>query len=202
MGPDHPLIGPNQHILAIGRFLLTYNALESVLYTFLTHYLPAPRPTQMEIFRSLHNRARVDLIKGLARQREGDPSALEHVLHLLKCFDIASENRNILAHACADGGDENGNIILRKAGGNLPENVVEYRLSLQTLTEAADGVFVLYVRAAALRILVFHHTHESPSPDVPPLSSLEKWPIPEKLSLLGQTPAHGAAPYPPPPYVG
>lgn len=196
------MLGPSAHINAIGRFVLSYNALESVLYTFLTFYLPAPRPSQAAIFRALHNRARVDLIKSLASQQEKDSHGLNLVLNLLRAFDITAENRNILVHACPGGVDGDGNIILRKLSGDSPADVVEYRLSLDTLNRHADSVLALYIKAASLRVLLFHFAHEKPDPELGPLSSYETQPLPDKLSLLGRRPSPESGPYPPPPFVG
>ena len=75
-----------EHVQAIGQILLAYNSLESVVYTYLTYYLPAPRKSQGTIFRSLHNRARVDLIKGLVDQKESDPKIRELIHHLLRAL--------------------------------------------------------------------------------------------------------------------
>jgi len=96
---------------------------------------------------------------------------------------------------------EDNEIILRKSVGDTPSDIVEYRLTLETLQETATSMVSYHLRAACFGVLMFETTVRNRKLD-PPLSSYKKWPLPSKLSLHGRRAAPEGPAFPPPPYLG
>ncbi|MDP2376139.1 hypothetical protein [Reyranella sp.] len=132
-----PKVGliPHDHTHALGEIAIRYNYIEETIAGIIGEYLPDLSADSF--LHHLHNTARLDLLRELART-DKDPKMGEHLLHAIQCVDICIENRNILLHAVFmhhgwPGGDVTA--VKRKSGGS---SKINFDLSLDLLRRTAD----------------------------------------------------------------
>lgn len=160
------LPGPSALLEAVGAFALLYNRLEVGLYSFLSFYLADKPETAMQIWISLHNRERVDLIKTMAAEYD-DEDAVEVVGHAMLHFDLCCENRNLLLHAIPFQQDEQS-VVLIKTTSKLPKQMSAYLFTLEeTRAAVLDAAASVQFQIAALGWLMWRREH--PDALYPPL---------------------------------
>jgi hypothetical protein len=98
------------------------------------------------LFHKLNNRDRVDLMSAFAKKNEQDPEIRDAILHCVLCYDICTENRNILMHSTYfDVGDA---VKLVKRASKDPTREIHFDVPLGQLRRLADetaGAFVYAV---------------------------------------------------------
>lgn len=176
-------MGPREHIHAIGMFALCFNELEIALFAFLEHYLPDNAAARVHLFASLHNQARVDLIRRLAAQ---EPDAeREAISFAMNCFGVCAENRNLLLHALP-GGEHGDKIVVYKEAVNERGFLKRYGFSLEELRSGAKATnaVALYMFALCEHLRVCRETSARPMTGPRPRPTLpQRPPQPRKLSL-------------------
>lgn len=83
---------------AIGVITINWSVAEGTLCGLIGLYLGDTEHVGPLVTTNLGNVSRCDLLKGLAQEREKNPTVLAAVLHSIHCFDINRENRNLLIH--------------------------------------------------------------------------------------------------------
>jgi len=83
----------------VGSIALLQTDLEGVLALVFDDLVNLPYGARGYLFDALHNRARVDLIQRLMEGAGLDARQEAALLYALGCFDVCTENRNILLHA-------------------------------------------------------------------------------------------------------
>jgi hypothetical protein len=186
--------GTAAQLHAVGALALYYNDLELALYGFFRRYLPASRDVRATLYSSLHNRGRMDLVMALLGQ-EAVEEMREGGKHAVACFDLCTENRNLLLHAMTyiDGPtpDDLRVTKITKVPGRVAAKFAHYSLPLEVVREAALDMRRCedYIGALLRRASV--HPGMTPWPAKPPL--------PRKLSLSRLLEAHEDGQPPPQP---
>lgn len=171
---------PRDHAHAVGVLALYYNRLELGVFAFFQRYAPGGNEAQSVLFQSLHNQQRRDFIRAIAAARETPEDAAD-VSYAMRCFDICSENRNLIMHAAPmldEGGDA---LTLWKLRREEPHMMTAYDFTLEDIRGAAVAAdqTELYVLALMryLKALEFNALTELP-PERPQRPSQ-----PRRLSL-------------------
>ncbi len=155
---------------------MLHNELASSLFVFFHHYLHVPNSIRSLLFDTLNNSARVDLLKRLAE--DSAPADVEAMTYALKCFNICTENRNIIAHSRYLGLLKDGRHWFRKEPTAVTPTTWDFALSGDDLARTARDVEVLYWHTIFLwaSIRSRGEADERPLPGKPPQ--------PRKLSLF------------------
>ena len=171
-------IASDDHAHALGRFALAFNLLEMMLSLFFRHYLAESEKLSNHLFGSLNNRQRVDIIKICANET-GKRSEIELVEYALKCFDLCSENRNLLLHATPFIQENDGNLIVGKRSDQEKGFIKSYAFDVDTIRCAALDTYCVYQFVLSVTRYL-----EQPISSGNELSVLpERPPQPRKLSL-------------------
>ena len=89
----------NDHLVAFGQITLAYNLLESMAERVFKRCAPLDSLNFAKgLFHKLTNRDRIDLLKAFVNKNESAPDVRDALLHFVLCYDICTENRNILMH--------------------------------------------------------------------------------------------------------
>jgi hypothetical protein len=175
---------PHDYAHAVGVFALSYNALEMAVYGFFQRYAPGAVEAQSFLYAALHNQARRQFVISVSPHRDSI-AASGAVLHAMKCFDVCSENRNLLLHATPfmfDEADSSEPFTMGKIRKDTPHLIALYDFSLADVRGAADGASA--VEAYVLGLLRYSQDWDamnaltSEFPELPPQP-----PLPRKLSL-------------------
>jgi hypothetical protein len=129
----HPL-----HVHAIGQITLLYNFLEDFLFSLFAVYIPIDHNAALGIYYSINNRTRIALLVELAKQNERDPAVLEHILFAINCYEICTENRNILLHSTSRTSDPVTLVTeLRKRASKDPLRELFFEIPLPLIRQVA-----------------------------------------------------------------
>ena len=82
----------------IGNIAIRWNLLEVGYHEVFSPYLQLDKSTEAAILNLLGSNQKFKLLEFLARNREDNPHAREHLLHLGKMVNIVEENRNVVEH--------------------------------------------------------------------------------------------------------
>lgn len=126
------------HVHAMGQISLQYNLLEAMFGTLFERTAPLKREAAQKLFHRSNNRDRIDLMKDFVQHRETEQDALEALIFSLNCFNICTENRNILLHVLADFAEENDDMVFSKAPRSNPFERIEFNLSVKELRLVAE----------------------------------------------------------------
>jgi len=129
-------LGSSEHIEAVGALALFYNRLEFSLYLLMKHFVSFDEEARVQLFTTLNNRERVDLILALASGAE--PAARDTITHAMGCYDICAENRNLVLHALPGMDTSNPSVLnVLKASKHKPNVLRRYHFTLDVIRRAA-----------------------------------------------------------------
>jgi hypothetical protein len=130
----HPL-----HIHALGQITLLYNFLENFLFSLFAKYIPIGNDAASNIYYSINNRTRIVLLIELVKQREADATLIEYILFGINCYEICTENRNILLHSTTSKSDPVTLVMeLRKRAAKDPLRDLFFEMPLPLIRQVAD----------------------------------------------------------------
>lgn len=127
---------PHDLAHAVGVFALYYNRLELAVFAFFQRYAPGGSEAQSFLFDALHNQQRREFIRAIASAND-DPEDADDVHYAMRCFDICSDNRNLLMHAAPlleDGVDA---LTMWKRRSAEPHTMSIYDFTLKDIRGAA-----------------------------------------------------------------
>ncbi|WP_332653205.1 hypothetical protein [Brevundimonas sp.] len=155
---------------------MLHNELASSLFVFFHHYLHVPNSIRSLLFDTLNNKGRVDLLRRLAE--DSAPDDVEAMAYALKCFNICTENRNIIAHSRYLGLLNDGRHSFRKEPTAVTPTTWDFALTAEELSKTARDIETLYWHSIFLwgSIRSRGEADERPLPERPPQ--------PRKLSLF------------------
>ena len=104
-------------------------------------------------FHRSNNRDRVEMLKAIVTKNEHDHDIRDCVLWALQCFDICTNNRNVLVHARSEHQYRSSTMRLSKKHRTDPNRTSHYPLKLNDLREVADDM------GALLDFMVHLHAH-------------------------------------------
>ncbi len=126
------------HLHALGQMALAYNRLEWSFGILFSIHFPAAPAYSEDLFHSINNRRRIDLLRAVVTHNEKDEQVKELVLHALACFDICTDNRNILMHAMASTSSNTEILALEKRASNNSSRLINFEVPLTDLRRVAD----------------------------------------------------------------
>jgi hypothetical protein len=130
-----------KHVHAMGTITLLYNDLEYAMSFLLDEYLEAGQEASEAIFYRLTNRERVDVLRELIRGKETDMAVQDLASHAVDCFDVCTENRNILMHLIHSWSEWNkkADLFAKKRNSSKTKDVF-YFLTAAQLRKIADDM--------------------------------------------------------------
>lgn len=159
--PDHQLNGwPDEtrwlasaeFTHALGNLTLAYNFLEEAIGMLFSTYMPIDKSAAEALYHKLNNRERIDLLTALLGQNEKRPDVQTSVLHLVACYDICTENRNILMHSITTAPDAQGMFRLGKRARNDPKRTTEFQVDTTKIRQIADETSDIFDAAVMLHL--------------------------------------------------
>lgn len=169
---------------AIGQISLMYNFLEDPIGTIFTIYMPTKSDFAEGLYHKLNNRDRVDLLMAIIEQNEQNQEAKSALLHLIRCFDICTENRNVLAHVIVEAAHSGtGGFPLSKKARNDPRRTIKFRITVTELRQMADEMMVTFDYATRLAFWFMQRSR----PDLN-LAKAMGWPDPPAPAPLPNKP--------------
>jgi hypothetical protein len=181
---------PADYAHAVGVFALRYNALEHAVFAIFCKYAPGNYEAQARLYAALHNKQRRDLISDLTRT-EDSIAASDAVAHAMECFNVCSENRNILLHAAPvphlHGSEK---FVMFKASTNKPQNITLYEFTVEQVRGAADSVLATEIYIWG--IVEYWHRFANTLLLTSPPSLPDKPHVPCRLSSFQRRPTQAA----------
>ncbi|HTZ67557.1 MAG TPA: hypothetical protein VMB83_08830 [Roseiarcus sp.] len=189
--PARYRIHSTAHMEALGVCSAIYNNAEYTFFLLIFTYSSQEYEICRFLFEGMSNRHRSDFLTRLAEQRNFTPMH-DHVLNFIKCFNIATENKNFLMHSKIMTADHPPDrMSFYKASKANPainngltldvETVRNVARDLQAVDIYGSQIFLYAnVRAPWSR----HYTKQEAS-GLPPIDSayLKKLPLPKKLLI-------------------
>jgi hypothetical protein len=139
--PEHQL-APNNYLAALGQATFVYNMLESMMSSVFPSCAPLEIEAARTLFHKLNNRDRVDLLTDFVTHNEKDKQVKSVILHYINCYDICTENRNILMHAIYFNPNlqpDQSPLLVKKAKNDYKREI-HFDVPLQELRNVADGM--------------------------------------------------------------
>ena len=127
------------YIHAFGQVTLSYNMMEIMMGNLFTTCVPMELDFAERLFHKLNNRERIDLLSALVRTNEKESEAREAILHCIRCYDICTDNRNILMHVTLDDLDATA-VLLKKRASQDPTRDIIFHVPLTDLRLVADQI--------------------------------------------------------------
>jgi len=190
---------------------MAYNYLEEMMQAVFQSCMSMDSEYSERLFHKLNNRDRIDMLSAAIKSSRFHRDAKERLSYLLQCYDICTENRNILMHAAfretfAD------MLHLGKRSSNNPKVENAFRISLAELRRIAEEICEQTSYATDLYYWVSVRKVFPPSYrnslKTPPLSKLSAYPnlvrilqgVPDFGTTLPERPRkpHKLTPYLPP----
>lgn len=174
---------PAELLEAIGGLSVAYTELETCLYLFFGDFLRIPVAAQNLLFDMLHNRARADLVTAVVSPYLPDPEELAAFKFGLKCFDICTENRNLVIHANLWDQDESGAYVFSKATGGSQGYNVAFLIPLEGIRAAVASTVHTDTYLTTLWLELAERRKRRRGPKRAPSPLPNRPPQPRKLSL-------------------
>jgi hypothetical protein len=175
--PREHNVGSVAHVHAFGQMALTSAMLEELICMLLIQRLPMFPDDATSRVHGLNNRERVEWLRAIISAKEPDATVADLFLHAIRCFDICTENRNMLVHALYEGTDWIAWAIkLSKRVRNNPLRQIKFQVPIEQLRKMAEDMgetvnFMLDLwNCVRTRKAIEEH-----DPDLPPLPPLT-WP--------------------------
>lgn len=207
--PEMYELAPNDYLAAFGQATLLYNMLESVMSHLFVVTAPLPDEYALRLFHNLNNRDRIDLLSAFVRKNEIDPIVADALLHCILCYDICTENRNILMHSTyfemypSDTKTTAPTRLVKRASKD-PKRELHFDVPLAELRYIADKIAEIFVYARELYGFTFRRKHRAFLGAEPLQSSAlpDKPPKPRILIPYQPGAVRKGVPPPPPPSGG
>ena len=160
------LLGPREHIYALGVISANFTLLEKSLGLLFLVYTNLPRQTGNNLFAKINNELRINIIRDALAEAKHPTEVSERVEHFLSGYMTIFNSRNTLMHASpasremyATGDDPLGiPITLEKVTAKGQARSLIYELSLGQLRSIADSAHMLREYGANLyRYIMWHY---------------------------------------------
>jgi hypothetical protein len=188
-------LAPNDYLAAFGQATLVYNMLESVMSHLFVRVAPLEEDYAFKLFHSLNNRERVDLLSGFVCKNEADQLVADALLHCILCYDLCTQNRNILMHSTyfdMSFHESEASSRLVKRANKDPMRELHFEVPLLELRSVADQITEVFIYVREIYGFIFRREHCARIvPNAPPLLSSalpEKPSKPRVLTALNPSP--------------
>jgi hypothetical protein len=190
--PRRPNVYGNvAQVHAIGQITLAYNWLEEGLDYIFQICMPVEKEFSQRLFHKMNNRDRIDLLSAIVKSSRFHADAKDRLNYLIQCYDICTENRNILLHASFQEAYA-GVLHLAKRSKNDPIKRNRFKIPLADLRRVAEEMHELYSFTLDLMVWLqfrkaFHSKYRN-SLKIPPLNEI---PYPKMRHVLEAVPDFG-----------
>jgi hypothetical protein len=141
--PDYPwpsyIVGPKEHLYALGVISLNFNLYEYSLIVFLEQHFS--KDVAAFLSDKLNNVERSQLIR-LVMNKDIYPSVIDEVEYILRHFSICADNRHTLLHSrpnpLLNVFGQQQTLALEKFKRGEPEKILAFRLDIGELRRTAD----------------------------------------------------------------
>jgi hypothetical protein len=184
--------GLADHMHALGVVAANYNSLEMLLYSLFCEYLGRSDESAL-LFSQFKNNYRIDTLKAALKAYESDSAVAEAMQYFVKCFNICSDNRNLLMHSLVNEVDLNATELnLRKSSRSNPEKFTQLKFAVSPIRRVADDIWSVEYYGGDLFFYLLTRRGEM-KPDEPHARTTlpEKPALPDNLSLLLQPSGQG-----------
>lgn len=124
-----------------------------------------------------HSAKRLSYITAFVRKNETDPLVADALQHRILCYNICTDNRNILMHSTYFAINESTTRLVKRAS-NDPKRELHFDVPLRELRIIADQIADVCVYAREIYGFIFRREHRARiAPDAEPLQSSA---LPEK----------------------
>jgi hypothetical protein len=155
---ENRAVASNRYLVAFGQITLAYNVLESIMEQIFERCAPLdPKPAKT-LFHSLNNRERIDLLASFVRKNEKDAAFRDAIEHCVKCYNICTDNRNILMHVIALDVNETTAKWTKRAS-QKPDRIIEFHAPLGDLRLVADEIAETFRYAWSIHLLLWHRDY-------------------------------------------
>jgi hypothetical protein len=156
-GWEYRIVG-EKHLHAIGQMNIMYNELEHYVGHLFAKIFPTTEQFADNLFQSLNNRRRTDLFTAIVESVEINKELASAILYALRCYDICTDNRNILMHAVSDAYEPNNETVrLSKRASRQSPHFIEFQLVLSDLRHVADDCAAFASYFGSLMVYVMDH---------------------------------------------
>jgi hypothetical protein len=139
-------LAPNDYLAAFGQVTLVYNMLENMIGHIFERSAPLDPDFAKSLFHKSNNRDRIDLLAEFVKTNEDDEESRDAILYCISCYDICTENRNVLMHSTYfDIGDS-----VRLVKKNKSYKEIHFDVSLINLRRVADDIASVFVYAVGV----------------------------------------------------
>jgi hypothetical protein len=180
--PEQYRLAPNDYLAALGQVTFVYNMLESMMSNIFQKCSPVADIFAKSLFHKLNNRDRVDLLSAFINENENDKDVLDALLYCILCYDICTENRNILMHSIYFNPNPEMTRLVKRASGDASREI-HFDVPLSDLRMIADQTVEVFRYAINLFGFVSRREFIAALPPTDPVSGYPKIgpnPLPEK----------------------
>ena len=140
--PDWPMAeyfhATPAHLHAFGAITLDYNEIERAFGSLFKSLTPLDGNIGEAIYSRLTNKERADVMRLVTLRYAADQDLADAINHAILCFNICTENRNILMHLVHDRIDEQLNIHASKKSSAHKDAF--YEISLTKVRQIAEDM--------------------------------------------------------------
>jgi hypothetical protein len=131
-------IGPHASVFALGVAAINYAKLEFAFSCVFAKVRQISTSQACEMFAKVRNNyKRLERMRGALQKINWPDNTKDRVIHLMECFNILVDNRNLLVHSSMFAGIESPTILYKSDGtGNTTHTVT----SLTQLRQVADDM--------------------------------------------------------------
>jgi hypothetical protein len=166
-----------------------YNLLESMMQNIFVRCSPVDDDFAKRLFHKLNNRDRMDLLKAFVAENEKHQDVRDAILHCVLCYDICTENRNVLMHSIYFNPNPEMTILIKQSS-NDPHREIRFDVPIADLRTIADQTAETFKYAMDLYAFIarrawlnsFPPDHPLKQGPDPPISLPEKPSKPRKLT--------------------
>jgi len=182
-------------ITIIGKATLLWNRAEYHFERIIWSYTDAADRIGELITSSMGNVSKGKLLLRLVEKIETDEKIVDRLQHLVRCYDICRENRNIMIHGIIHDDPASSETMLLK--GKTFGGFSVYEDAVSQLREAAEQIASIYDFCLAMDNYVWRPYQLNRFGEaLPPLPLPEKPPLPRKLDPSQPEEAQPIFPHP------
>jgi hypothetical protein len=133
-----------EFIHALGQITLTYNYLEETIGMIFARFIHLRDKESEALYHRLNNYDRLALLTSFVEASSEPDKVKAAVLHLLGCYDICTENRNILMHTFAAPPDSSDITRLSKRARRDTARKIHFHITAAELKAIADEMMDIF----------------------------------------------------------
>ena len=151
--PQGHRIASSEHLKALGEITLAYNYFEETIGLLFTRTMPTEEAFSARLYQRMNNRDRIDLLSAIVSAASIDEEIKDGLKYVILCYDICTDNRNILSHAILESSDADI-IELSKKAARDPTRLTQFKVPLEDLRRFAEDTGNCFTYALRLSLTI------------------------------------------------